>query len=273
MIFIYDGTFEGFLSSVFDAYTQKVEPLDIVSSLSEMQIPLNADYHYVETTEEKADRLMVGMEKIGGISGQVMFAFLSWMPGREMAIFRYIVLGFRIKENILLKLDDDIVIKVNDMCGQTGLEKKKWKGFLRFSVMENNVYYAEMSPKNNVLTLIMPHFTRRMITTPFLIHDLVYKQVGLYDTREWHLLSSEGLTLPNLHSDELRYRYMWKLFYDTTAIEGRKNHKQRRQMMPKRYQKHITELNEQSYQDSIIKNSVMTIQSAEHRALITDNQS
>jgi len=268
MIFIYDGTFDGFLSAVFDAYSQRINPSNIVSSLSEMQITLNAQYYYAETTNEKADRLMTGMNKISGqLSNQVILAFLSYMPGKEMVIYRYIAMAFRIKKNIFLKLDDDIVRKMLDMCGQTDLEKQKWKGFLRFSVMENNVYYAEMSPKNNVLTLVMPHFCRRFNTKPFLIHDITYKQVGLYDKQEWHLLHSEGLTLPDLHSDESKYRYMWKLFYDTTAVEGRKNHKRRRQVMPERYRKHITELQEQSFSDNFNEEVSIPVKETECTAL------
>jgi probable DNA metabolism protein len=248
MVFIYDGTFEGFLSAVFDAYVQKTEPRDIVPSTSDFQMSFNAEYHYVETTAEKADRLMAGMEKIGGgFSGQTIFAFLSWVPGKEMTIYRYIILGFQIKEKIFSKLDDNTVRQFQDLCSQTGREKNKWKGFLRFSVMQNNVYCAEMSPKNNVLMLIMPHFTRRMPTTPFLIHDKTYGQIGMYNTKEWYIRSSEGFALPGLRSDEKSVRAMWKLFYDTTAVESRANGRQRRQIMPLRYQKHVTELHEQAF--------------------------
>ena len=260
MIYIYDSSFEGFLSAVFDIYTLKIEPSDIASSLGEIQMSLDAECYYVETTEEKADRLMAGMNRIGEeFTGQVIFAFLSWTPGKEIMIYRYIALGFKIKEKIFSKLDDDVVRKVLDMCSQTGTEKHKWKGFLRFSVMENNVYYAEMSPKNNVLSLIMPHFCRRVTTKPFLIHDLTYKQAGLYDLREWYICSSEGLTLPSLHSDEAKYRYMWKLFYDTTAIEGRENTKRRQHTIPRRYQKHLTELQEHYFSDDLDKSASLAL--------------
>jgi len=243
MIYIYDGTYEGFLSAVFDAYTLKKEPADIVPETGDIQIGLGGDYHRVETAEEKAGRLRAGMDKIGdGFSFQTYSAFASWMPGKEMAIYRYIVLGFRIKEKIFSKLDDDDVRKVLDMCGQTSREIYKWRGFLRFSGLDNNVYYAEMSPQNNVLKSIMPHFTRRMYHKPFLIHDTTYRQAGLWDTEKWFIRSSEGLVLPELHGDEAKYRYMWKLFYDTTAIEGRENTKRRQQVMPIRYQKQVTEL-------------------------------
>jgi len=202
---------------------------------------LTEEYFHVKTTEEKSDRIIAALEKLG-VTEKVTFAFLSWMPEREMALFRYIALGFRVKEKLTHMLADDEVRKVNDMANQTGQEKKKWKGFLRFSVMENRVFFAEMSPKNNVLTLIMPHFSRRFRVKPFLIHDQTYRQVGVFDTREWCVVPSEGLIPPDMHSDELKYRHMWKTFYDSTAMAERTNLKQRQQVMPLRYQKHLVEL-------------------------------
>jgi len=270
MIYIYDGTFEGFLSAVFDIYSHKAVPTDIVSESGGIQMSFGAECFQTETAGGKADRLLAGMDGIGGeFSGNVIFAFLSYKPGREMMIYRYIVMGFKIRDKIFSKPDDDTVRKVRDMASQTGTEKMKWKGFLRFSVLENNLFYAEMSPKNNVLSLIMPHFTRRVRTKPFLIHDLTYRQVGIFDTKEWYVCSSEGLTLPKLHSDEAKYRYMWKLFYDTVSVEGRRNIKQRGQMMPERYQRHVTELQEQTFSDEFNRSAPPPVP-GEAQILLTD---
>jgi probable DNA metabolism protein len=256
MIFIYDGTFEGFLSAVFDAYTLKSEPSDIVSSSGEVQTSFE-ETHIVETTGEKADRLIAGMEKIG-FCGEVMYAFLADMPEKEMVIYQYIVMGFNMKEKIFCNLGDGTVRKVKDLCGQTGTEKQKTKGFLRFSIVEGNIHCAEISPKNNVLMLIMPHFCRRMRTMPFLIHDLTYRQVGVFDTRKWVICSSDDITIPQLRSDEKNVRYAWKLFYDTVAIEGRLNLKRRKQMIPERYRRHMTELQEQASSDGVDVNNALS---------------
>jgi len=268
MILIYDGSFEGFLSAVFDAYTLKIQPLDIVSSSDEIQMSLDAEYHTVETTDEKADRLMAGIDKIGGeFPRQVIYAFMSWESGREMAVYRYIVLGFKIKEKIFEQYTDDVVLKVKNLCGQTGTEKYRWRGYLRFSELENKLLYAEMSPKHNVLALIMPHFTRRMGHRPFLVHDLTYHQVGIYDMQEWYVRSSEDITLPGLHAGETNIRYLWKHFYDTTAVEWRTNEKRRGQMIPKRYRKHLTELQEQVWTEDVAANAAAKTQEVAENVL------
>jgi probable DNA metabolism protein len=42
--------------------------------------------------------------------------------------------------------------------------------------------------------------------------------------------------------DEKEYRKLWKKFYDSVAIEERKNEKCRMGQMPKRYWKNLTEM-------------------------------
>jgi len=262
MIYVYDGTLEGFLSAVFDIYVNKTEPLNIVSAQSAFQPDFDTPCHTVETTDEKAARLMTGMDKIGGaLPGQVIYAFLSHMPDREMVIYRYIAMGFEMKEKLFQNLHDDTVRKVLDMERQTGVEKQKMKGFLRFSVTENNVFYAEMSPKNNILPLIMAHFCRRFRVKPFMIRDRTYNQLGIFDTRGWYIhsdarlngetdtrtLAEAAAASPNLHESEERYRYMWKRFYDITAMNGRENIKGRNARVPQRYQRHMTEHQDQPY--------------------------
>jgi len=273
VIFIYDGTFEGFLSAVFDAYSLKITPVNITTD-KDIQESFDTEYHYVNTSDEKSDRVIAGMNKIGGgFTGNVTVAFFSWMPDREMVIYRYIVLGFEIKHKIFNKLDDDIVIRMSAMVSQVGREINKLTGFLRFSVLENNLMYAEMSPKNNCLPFLLPHFSERMKVIPFLIHDLTYNQVGIYDTKESYIRSSEGLTLPKYSADELQYRRMWKCFYDTIAIEGRVNPKLRQQLMPKRYHKHIFEMQDHMFSGELdMADSPDTIVQKQERGrdLLTD---
>jgi probable DNA metabolism protein len=138
--------------------------------------------------------------------------------------------------------DDEVVRRVTDMSRKTGWEAHRLKGFLRFSVMENGVMFAEISPENNCLSYLMEHFADRMNNLPFVIYDRTYKQAGIYSAGRWRIYEADRLTLPDYSADELEYRRMWQCFYDTIAIEGRINHKLRQQMMPKKYQRHILEM-------------------------------
>ena len=48
-----------------------------------------------------------------------------------------------------------------------GHENHKFKGFLRFKELENNVLYAEFSPENDILFLLSKHFEKRLKNKEF----------------------------------------------------------------------------------------------------------
>ena len=115
--------------------------------------------------------------------------------------------------------------------------------FIRFALYEGGIYYARIQPRNHVLPVIMSHFADRLGSIPFIIHDAGRNLAGVWDTREWIIVSAEGMNLPHLHEDEMKWQRLWKRFYDKVAVEGRINPKLRRQMMPKRYWDNLCEMN------------------------------
>lgn len=114
--------------------------------------------------------------------------------------------------------------------------------FIRFARMDNGVYYARITPDNDVVALLMPDFADRYRTMPFLIHDVNRQIAGIYDTREWYLTATENFTLPDCAEDEKRFQQLWKRFYDAVAIKERINPRLRRQHMPQRFWKNMVEM-------------------------------
>ena len=88
LIFAYDGSFEGFLSAVFDSFSMKVIPSDVVV-FDDME-PSLLKIHYVETDFEHAKRVLSGIEtKLKKtVLNMVKTAFLFDEPGKEAAILR-----------------------------------------------------------------------------------------------------------------------------------------------------------------------------------------
>ena len=60
MILIYDNSFEGFLSLVYDVFYQKLKPLKIHKELpNEM---LFEEIHFIKTNEEKYTKVLKGYQ-------------------------------------------------------------------------------------------------------------------------------------------------------------------------------------------------------------------
>lgn len=243
VVLLYDDTFEGLLSAVFQSYSFHPAP-EAVESRSLCQQRLGRRYVEAVPSEEQAERVIVGIRKTMGQEAyeKVWTAFQSSFLDRGDAVYRYIRLGMRIGRAVHQRITDPRVMRVDKICSLVGREAGMLRQFVRFSKLEGGVYYGEISPEHGVLPMLMPHFYSRFQIQPFLIHDKTHRLAGVSDTRTWYIASAEKLRLPEMSADDGGYRRMWKAFYDTIAIQQRLNPMCRRNHMPKKYWKYLTEM-------------------------------
>lgn len=241
-VFVYDDSFEGLLTAVFESYAYRPPPVGIVGQQHQQE--LGVRYVSIDTDQAKADRVIAGIRRtIGGDAYErVWTGYLSAKPDKGTIICRYIRLGMQVGAKLRLHLTDPRVAAMNELAQRVGRESSQLIEFVRFSRMEGGVYYAEITPEHDVLPLMMPFFIDRFNAQPFLIHDTGRHVAAVYDTQSWYLTSTEGMTVPDYAEDERRYRQLWKRFYDTIAIKERLNPSLPRQHMPKKFWRNITEL-------------------------------
>ena len=91
LIYTYDGTFEGFLTAIFECYNRKDFPVEIVSRNGE-QKHLFAQKVEIQTDEAKAERVWKGIQQKMTEKNKklVFYAFLSEEQGIEMKIYRFL---------------------------------------------------------------------------------------------------------------------------------------------------------------------------------------
>ena len=91
---IYDGTFEGFLTLVYDVYYTKLRPKEILKH--EPEVLLFEPLHTVFTDSIKAQKVLLALkQKFEPEHYQRIFhAFLCDNDAFEMALLDFIVLGF-----------------------------------------------------------------------------------------------------------------------------------------------------------------------------------
>ena len=94
LVFAYDGSFEGLMSAVFDAFSMKTLPDDIFP-FDDIE-PTLLKIHTVETNFEHAKRVEHAIaEKLGrGAENLVRRGFLYDGEGKETAIMRFLWKGF-----------------------------------------------------------------------------------------------------------------------------------------------------------------------------------
>jgi len=242
VIYIYDGTWDGFLTAVHHYYYDRQSVTNIESALS-YRPNLIDDYKniIVDTSRAKSVEKAI-LDKISFDSlDNIMRCFFSETEGREMWIIRYIKIGFKIGSKIDCMLGDPAVLDVLQPARKVKFECHRMLGLLRFELLESNIYYAKIQPDHNIITFISSHFKERFADQNWVIHDTKRSLAALYNTKRM-LISYMNLTnIPNLHADELKFQSLWKNYFKHIAIKSRFNPKLQKQFLPKRYWKHLTE--------------------------------
>ncbi len=239
-VYNYDGSFEGLLCCVFESYDKRETPLDILPHGSGPQLFAGMT---IPTDLAKASRVLASIpHKIGPLAlNLVRHAFLTCLPQKELYILRFLRLGYRHGPKVTDMLTDEVVNTLYKAVNHLNRESHLLKGFIRFSVF-NGVLVGEIGPKNYVLPLLTQHFCDRYPGERFLIHDKTHGMGLIYQPYQAKIIPLADLELPEADEDEQAFRALWRLFYDTIAIEARYNPRCRMGHMPKRYWDFMTEV-------------------------------
>lgn len=243
VVYLYDGSLQGLLCCIFACYEHKEMPSDIQSVHAEQMILYSCIT--IETDFEKASRVKGGILRKGGgaVYRLVEYGFHTCLCHKELVICRFVHLAMAYGADVLSMLTDDTVQTLQNAVNALTREAHQYLGFARFSIC-GGVMVSMIEPKNDVLFLLAPHFCDRYANDAFMIYDKTYKQMLLYRSGRRAILPVENYEPPDADKEESQMRALWKLFYDTIAIEDRHNPACRRAHMQKRYWKHLTEMNE-----------------------------
>jgi probable DNA metabolism protein len=240
--YVYDGSFEGLLTCVHEAYYRREAPAGI-SCGEALQENLLMQYETIQTEEGKAEKVLRALRnKLSeDILQNVFHAYLSELPEIELWILRYVQLAFRVGPAVDSHLWEDSVLKILEVTRKVRFESHRMLGLLRFRELAEGTYYAPMGPDHNIVSLIAPHFAARLSDQRWMIHDIMRNIGALYNGREWTLvLLRQRKALP-LHENELEFQRLWKQYFESIAIAGRRNPRLQRQHMPSRYWLYLVE--------------------------------
>ena len=241
--YLYDGTFDGLLTIVFDSYASKTLPQKIYSQDEYVSNFLDKTL-FIESNYEKSQRVFNGIEKNIGYDAlyNSYNAFLSNEKEKEIYILKYLCDGFDIGPKINNMLTISYVFKVINMRRRALAECHKLKGLLRFQEVGDNLCYASIHPDSNILEPLGHHFINRLPTLNFIIRDQNRNLCFLYNQKEYKIISGEGLSIPSISENEKMYQDLWKMFFKTIAIKERTNPRCQMQYMPKKYWKDLIEM-------------------------------
>ncbi len=241
--YLYDGSLAGFYCCVHESVYSHQLPAQIFEESTAP--PSLFEQRLIETDPEKAAKVQQSIpRRICQRAEEIVHCvFLSHTPQKELALLRFLLLGYQLGAQAPWMLAHEDVKPVlaaeHHLLGEVHL----LKGFIRFSDY-GGVLTATITPKNFVLPFLVEHFTMRYSEEDFMIFDKAHKAALIYENRQSRIVPLEGVDFPEADEGEERYRAMWKQFYHTIAIKERTNHKCRRTHMPKRYWENMLEMAE-----------------------------
>ena len=253
IIFVFDNTFEGLLTSVFEAYSRRTFP-DALLPEGEPLPLFHEEVFTVITEEEKAKRVWRGLQKklSSGALSCLAQCWLAEEAETPMLLFRYIRKAIDAPRSIETNFADPDVLEFSRMWKRVDWERLRMLQFIRFQKAADGTFFAAVEPEKNALPLAIDHFKDRFADQPWLIYDIKRAYGFYYDlkevrqvtfeegSREGHLVTGM-LDESLMDKDEKLFQQLWKTYFKAICIKERLNPRKHKQDMPVRYWKHMTE--------------------------------
>ena len=256
MVYVFDGTMDGLLTAVFDAFAMHEQPETLLTEGE--ALPLFCERtQTVHTDEEKARRVWTGLEK--KLSREAMklisVSWLSELKELNGHLFRYICKVFTAGKGIERHFADPDVLAVTNIARRVLHEQLRMKQFIRFQKAKDGTYLGVVSPDHNVLPLIIDHFQDRFNDQPWLIYDAKRHYGFNYDGKTVIRITFEDeaavpFNLANgklddsvMSSDDQLLQDLWRTYFKAICIRERMNPRKQLNDMPRRYWKYMTEKN------------------------------
>ena len=246
---VYDGTFTGFLTAVFEVYEYKFSDAKIVKE-SVYNISVFNQDHIVQTNADKALRVWKGLLTYTSkeAAESLYHTWLSEIANIEKQLLQYIQYLFLKKQSIAADFSNAAVLKIAQVTKKVHRERHRMEAFVRFQLTKDGLYYAVTEPDFNVLPLLTNHFKNRYADQRWLIYDGKRHYGIYYDLHTVEMITmhfSEDTNAANIqliyNEEEPMYQSLWKNYFSSVNIKARKNTKLHIQHMPKRYWKYLPE--------------------------------
>ena len=251
--FLYDRTFDGLLTSVFEVFVRKEFPGALLGEGEPLPL-FHEGVYTVVTDTEKAGRVWKALEK--KLSGRALtmltVSYLSELPELDLHLFNYICKAVRADRSIETFFTDDDVRFVTDTFRRVRYERLRMMQFVRFQKAKDGTYFSLIRPDFNVIPLIIPHFQDRFADQPWIIYD-VRRDYGCYYngsevteitiTEDGRTFDPRTGKLPAelMAEDEMLFQELWRTYFKAVCIKERLNLRKQRKDMPVRYWAYMTE--------------------------------
>lgn len=242
-IFLYDGSFDGLLTGIYESFYSKVPPSGIYYA-KDFDALLIDEIIHIETDEVKYKKVKNAIiTKVDySVLKNIYLVYLSNHKDKGIIILNYLKFAFKVGSKVHNFLNLEIVKLVDEIKRRINLEAHRYEGFIRFNLIDNKFLYSSIEPDNDILELIIKHFTSRFSNEYFIIHDIKREKALIYNINSYEIIDMTLDDYELLKDNKDEYSLLWKEYFKSTNIKERENPKLQKRMMPKRYWNHLPEI-------------------------------
>lgn len=247
VIFRCQQSIESIFTAIYQAYEEKRDLADTRLSLTEDPILFAEDVAVVPDPEKVRKVMRTLRQRFGeGDYESLCLAIASEDEDCAQAVFGTVVCGLAMKPakgHLFDHLTNADCMRAFELSRGAGRELSHMLGFLRFQELKNGVLYAEIGPKNNLLTFMAPHFADRFPGENFVIHDTTRGIFVLHPAGKQWVLGQAGKEDVTLEYSEKEgyYAELFRGFTKAIAIKERTNLRLQRNMLPLRFREYMIE--------------------------------
>ena len=240
MILLYDGTFEGFLSLVYEVYYKKLKPIKIYKNLPNEMI--FEEIFEIETLQENTIKVLTAIKTKfpKELIQRILNIFMCDSKEFELYLLEYIIIGFK-EAKQLYNINNSCVFYLNNLEKELFRNVHKLTGFIRFEELEDKTLYAKIESKFNIVYFLGRHFLKRFNNQNFIIHDINRKLAFLKIQNDYSIKEVAFFDEPNYSQNEEKFQKLWKSFFSGVTIKERTNLKLQTQMVPLLYRTYMSE--------------------------------
>ncbi len=248
-VYLCDNSIEGIFSAIYKAWEAGTSHTDVRCADVVSNYSLFENYINVRTDLTLSDKVAntIKLKLSNDIYEMIFTVAQSIADNKASVIYHCLQKMFKYGASVLQNINDEYIFQFNKIYKKAANEAHFYIEILRFNENANGFLTAKIEPDNNIIYMIIDHFTDRLHCENFLIYDvrrnIAYIHMNNNTAFFYNDYNNELLKqLDDFSDNENDIQNLWIKFYNTIAIKERTNYKCQMNMLPLKYRKYLPEM-------------------------------
>ena len=234
----YDGTFNGFMTIIDQAFTRKQFPAIILTAANAMESLFTGEW--IETDERQAEKILHRLQQRLTITNFQFIhdGFYATIENKELHLLEAIKIALNTRDSLENFIGNPCVLAVTNGLKTLFGEAHNYKGFVRFEYV-GSLLFSKVTPKHFSLPYICPHFAKRYPLESIIIYDTTHRLLALIEKGNISFIEDVDCPKFDQQKKEDLIQSQWQAFLSAVTIQERANKNSQLNHLPLRFRDHM----------------------------------